>query len=266
MTVTRIEKSNPKYARKNTLTLTLHSDNLNRRQDVTVYNPYSQQKDLPIVILLHGVYGNNWVWMDLGGAHQVYENLRKQGLSEFVLVMPSDGGIWEGSGYLPLQQHGNFEKWIMDDVINTVIDTVDSVSSDSNLYISGLSMGGFGALRLGAKYAKRFSGISAHSSITKVEDLAIFTDVPLSQYQTADANESDIIYWCQQNKADLPPLRLDCGTSDDLIESNRDLVSKLQAAKILHQYQELAGCHEWEYWNKNLVKTLHFFNQIETNR
>lgn len=266
MAVTRIEKSNPQLSRDNTLTLTLHSDNLNRRQDVTVYNPYSAQKDLPIVFLLHGVYGNNWVWMDLGGAHQVYESLRKQGLSEFVLVMPSDGGLWEGSGYLPLEEHGNFEKWIVDDVLNTVLDTLGSVSTQSNLYITGLSMGGYGALRLGAKYASQFSGISAHSSITKVEDLALFTDKPLENYQTKQTHESDILYWCNQNKADLPPLRLDCGTDDELFESNQELVTKLNQANIEFQYEELSGGHEWPYWNRNLVKTLKFFDQIEKQK
>lgn len=263
MTVTRIEKSNPKYSRKNTLTLTLHSDNLNRRQDVSVYNPHSQGKNLPIIILLHGVYGNNWVWMDSGGAHIVYENLRKQGISEFVLVMPSDGGIWEGSAYLPLEDEGNFEQWIMEDVINTVIDTVDSVSKSSNLYITGLSMGGYGALRLGAKFAKRFSGISAHSSITQIQDLAIFTDTPLNQYHTVDPNEPDILFWCEKNKNYMPPLRLDCGTDDELIQSNRNLVEKLTLANIRHQYQEMKGGHEWSYWHNNLAKTLEFFNHIE---
>lgn len=264
MTVTRTEKSNPEYARHNTMTLTLHSTNLNRRQDVTVYNPYSTNKDLPIVILLHGVYGNNWVWMDLGGAHQVYDELREQGLSEFILVMPSDGGLWEGSAYLPLGQQGDFDKWIIDDVLNSVIESVDSASSNSNLYITGLSMGGYGALRLGTKYAAKFSGISAHSSITKVADLALFTDTPITQYQT-DANEADILYWCEHNQSQLPPLRLDCGIDDELLESNRNLVEQLKASKIEHSYEEFEGCHEWAYWNRNLIKTLRFFDQIEKN-
>jgi S-formylglutathione hydrolase FrmB len=37
--------------------------------------------------------------------------------------------------------------------------------------IAGLSMGGYGALRLGAKYAPNFSAISAHSAITELQDM-----------------------------------------------------------------------------------------------
>ena len=264
MTVTRIEKSNPLYARDNTLTLTLHSDNLQRRQDVTVYNAYSSAKNLPIVVLLHGVYGNNWVWMDLGGAHVVYEQLRQQGLSEFILVMPSDGGLWEGSAYLPLQQ-GNFEKWIVDDVLSAVMQTVTAASPSSRLYISGLSMGGYGALRLGAKYAQKFSGISAHSAITQLTDMSLFTDKAISEYHTLDAHEADIMYWCQKHSNKLPPLRLDCGKQDSLLSSNQTLVNALLAANIPHHYEELEGGHEWSYWHRNLSKTLVFFNELEQN-
>ena len=264
MTVTRIEKSNPKYARPKTMTLTLQSSHLNRRQDVTIYNAYSANKDLPIVLLLHGVYGNSWVWMDSGGAHLVYETLRAQGLEEFVLVMPSDGGLWEGSGYLPLGDNGDYDQWIMQDVLSAVQTSVDCVSEKSKQYISGLSMGGYGALRLGTKYASQFSGISAHSSITQVSDLALFTDTPLSHYQTEDDNEGNIIHWCEKNRDALPPLRLDCGEDDELFESNQHLVQTLNQHDIPHEYHIFAGGHEWEYWHEHLADTLTFFNKIQT--
>ncbi|MEP1445206.1 MAG: alpha/beta hydrolase-fold protein [Paraglaciecola sp.] len=265
MSIIRIEQSNPKYSRDNTMTLTLNSTHIGGRQDVTVYNPYSQARDLPVVILLHGVYGNNWVWMDLGGAHFVYEQLRQQGLSEFVLVMPSDGGIWEGSAYLPLQDQGNFEKWIVEDVLEGVQTTVDAVSKHSNLYISGLSMGGYGALRLGAKYASKFNGISAHSAITKVADLRLFTETPLAKYQTLEEHESDIVYWCKKNQAQLPPLRFDCGKQDQLLSSNQQLAAAFTDANILHRFTEYDGGHEWLYWHQHLKTTLCFFDTLEQN-
>lgn len=265
MTVKRTERSNPEYARDNTLTLTLHSSHLERRQDVTIYNPYSQKENLPVVLLLHGVYGNNWVWMDLGGAHLVYEKLRQQGLSEFVLVMPSDGGIWEGSAYLPLQQ-GNFEQWIMDDVITAVKNNVNAVSAASNCYITGLSMGGYGALRLGAKFADRFKGITSHSAITKISDMALFTDTPLSHYHTQNENEGDILYWCEKNRQQLPPIRLDCGEQDELFRSNQQLVVALNNASIPHKFEVHHGGHEWPYWHQHLHTTLGFFDDIERGR
>lgn len=264
MTILRVEKSNSIYARKNTTTITLYSDHIYGRQDMNIYHHLSDKKDIPIVILLHGVYGSSNVWMDLGGAHVVYDQLRAKGLAEFIIVMPSDGGLWDGSGYLPLKGHGNYEKWIVEDVINGVIDNIDSASSSSNIYISGLSMGGYGALRLGAKYPKLFSGISVHSSVTSLTDLQQFIDNPVSDYICEDINEPNISYWLEKNRDDLAPLRLDCGEDDSLYVSNLNLCKTLDDLKIHYEFSSFSGGHEWAYWHKHLATTLKFFNFLES--
>jgi putative tributyrin esterase len=41
-------------------------------------------------------------------------------------------------------------------------------------YLAGLSMGGFGAVRLGMKYAEGVAGVSAYSAVTRLEDLEAF--------------------------------------------------------------------------------------------
>jgi enterochelin esterase-like enzyme len=266
MTLLRIEQSNPQYARPNTTTLTLYSSYLGRRQDVSIYAQNSQSTDLPIVVLLHGVYGNNWVWMDLGGVHQVYEELRQQGLSEFILVMPSDGGIWDGSAYLPLGNFGDFDSWIVKDVLDAVKQSIPMASENSRVYLSGLSMGGFGALRLGCKYAQDISGISAHSAITKVSDLALFTDTALENYKTHDANEADIIYWATKNHQIMPPLRFDCGRDDELFHSNQAFAKALENSDISYVFDINDGAHEWEYWTKHVAQTLRFFDAIELKK
>ena len=264
MTILRVEKSNPKYSQANTTTLTLHSSYINGRQGINVYSYPSEKHNIPIVILLHGVYGSSNVWMDLGGAHLVYDKLRKQGLSEFILVMPSDGGLWDGSGYLPLGQHGNYEKWIVEDVVDGVLDNIDGAGKKSNVYISGLSMGGYGALRLGAKYPEIFSGISAHSSVTSLADLQQFIDNPISDYYCENQHESNIRYWLEKNRSIIPPLRLDCGKDDSLYESNLSLCKALNNLSIDYQFDSFSGGHEWEYWHKHLAITLTFFNEIES--
>ena len=255
MAILRVEKSNSAYSQKNTTTLTLHSSFIEKRENISIYQSGKIGKNTPIIILLHGVYGANWVWMELGGAHLVYDKLKQQGLNDFVLVMPSDGSLWDGSGYLPLTQHGDFERWIVDDVINGVIDNIDGVSKQSNVYISGLSMGGYGALRLGAKYPEKFKGISAHSSVTSLDDLQQFIDNPVADYQCEFEHESDLNHWFEKNAKSLPPLRLDCGSSDSLHLSNLSLCKSFDKLNINYQFESLGGGHEWSYWHKNLVKT-----------
>lgn len=267
MAISRVEKSNSAYSRANTTTLTFHSTFLAKRETISVYQSIDAStkmtNNIPIIVLLHGVYGAHWVWTELGGAHVVYEQLKQQGLKDFVLVMPSDGSLWDGSGYLPLTHHGDFERWIVEDVINGVIENIDGVSEQSNVYISGLSMGGYGALRLGAKYPDKFKGISAHSSVTSLNDLQQFIENPVSDYQCDFEQEADLSYWFKKNANLLPPLRLDCGKSDSLFKSNVQLCKVLDELQISYKFESLEGSHEWPYWHKNLVKTLWFFNEIE---
>ncbi|MEM8488256.1 MAG: alpha/beta hydrolase-fold protein [Bacteroidota bacterium] len=264
MSIQQIEQSSPEGAADKRMVLTVHASSLKGRGNISCYNAYSEATDLPIVILLHGVYGNHWVWMNMGGAHAVYERLRESNeIDEMLLVMPEDGSYYAGSAYLPLRNGFNYEQWIMEDMLETVLKRVPAASKKSRVYITGLSMGGYGALRLGAKYASRFSGISAHSAITTIEEMRIFVEEDLSIYQCENPNETDVLHWATQHKAQLPPLRMDCGKDDVLYGGNVEFSQQLKAAQIDHTFTTSEGGHEWPYWNRMVEHTLRFFDGIE---
>ena len=111
-------------------------------------------------------------------------------ISPMAIAMPSDGLWGDGSGYLP-HHNLDFEKWIVEDVPMAVSEAATSKTEGSPLFISGLSMGGFGALRLGIKYQQQFAGISTHSAITAVDQMNLFVEEPLDEYkQKGTAEES----------------------------------------------------------------------------
>lgn len=268
MTIKRLEVSNPEYTPNNTQFLTIHSSHLERRHDVSIYNVNAKGENVPIIILMHGVYGNHWVWTNLGGIDKVYEQVKaQQGIKDFILVMPSDGGLHDGSAYLPTLNNGNYEQWIMDDVLSAVIETVPNATTQSNLYLSGLSMGGYGALRLGMKYADKVAGISAHSSITKLPEINLFTDINLANYECENSEEANILYWVKHwlktDKTNLPPLRFDCGKNDILFQGNVAFNKALNELAIDHQFDIFDGEHAWQYWHEHVAKTFVFFDQQE---
>ena len=242
--------------------ITVKSNALKKRADITVYEPKSavDANNLPIVILLHGVYGSHWAWAVNGNVHNTLEKLiEEKKCDPMLLVMPSDGLYGDGSGYLPHKVE-NYEKWIVEDVIQAVRGKFPSVNNHSPVFIVGLSMGGFGAMRLGAKYPKFFKAFSGLSSITHFDQLENFVaDFPLLK---CDAVEQDgVLDWLLKNKTILPPFRFDCGKDDILIEANRELHRDLQLNDISHDYFEYEGEHSWEYWAENIEKTLMFFNK-----
>lgn len=174
-----------------------------------------------------------------------------------IIAMPSDGLWGDGSGYLPHHDR-QFDQWIISDVPRAIREVLPQASEKSSLSIGGLSMGGYGALLLGGRHPDLFQAISAHSALTRFEEMELFVEEPLAGYQRQQA-APDIIEVLRNNRKKLPPLRFDCGQQDQLLEGNRQLHQQLEAERIPHEYQEFTGGHEWSYWQQQVEHTLRFF-------
>ena len=257
------EISNPEFEANNLRFITVKTPNLQGRGDICVFvPPIKDLKDVPIVTLLHGVYGSAWIWAHKAGVHFTALRLMEEGILEpMVLAMPSDGLWGDGSAYLS-HNDKNFESWIVDDVIAAVIENIACTSNKSELFISGLSMGGYGALRLGAKYPTKYKAISGHSSITHKNQMSLFVEEGISNYDQMNSKEEGVFELLLINKSNLPYIRFDCGKDDILIEHNRKLHKDLKSNSIPHLYQEFEGKHEWPYWEEHVKDTLLFFNNL----
>jgi enterochelin esterase-like enzyme len=257
-----VELSDPRFERDYLRFITVKSAHLKGRGDICVFLPpgIDARKSYPAVILLHGVYGSAWALPFKAGIHlQALKLMQADVLPPMVIAMPSDGLWGDGSGYLP-HKNKDFEGWIAKDVPGLLQQYIDGITAESPLFISGLSMGGWGALHIGVKYANRFRAAAGHSSITNIHQMELFVEEDLSNYkQTISKEEEDLFEVITHHQDNLPPLYFDCGKSDLLIDYNRNLHAKLEQANIKHQYNEYLGGHSWSYWQKHLKKSLLFF-------
>jgi putative tributyrin esterase len=256
-----IEVSDPQFESNSLRFITVKSTNLKGRGDICVYVPANTKstQTLPVVLLLHGVYGSAWSWPLRAGVHSLADKMIATGeLPPMILAMPSDGLWGDGSGYLP-HTTANFEKWIVEDVPAALSETIKGAKPESPMFIAGMSMGGFGALRIGAKYGNFFKGISGHSSITAMPQIKFFVEEALKNYSQNDVIDEDVFATMKHYRNHLPPLRFDCGLNDPLLKYNRELNKKLSKAGILHAYQEFSGGHDWNYWATHIADTLKFF-------
>ena len=258
-----IEVSNPQFERDGLRFITVKSTQLKGRGDICVFLPRDshEEQNLPLIILLHGIYGSHWVWAMKGAAHLTTQRLIDEAkIQKFVLAMPSDGLKGDGTNYVP-HQSADFESWIIEDVPNVLREVLPQISEESPQFIAGLSMGGYGALRLGSKYPGHFKGISAHSATTHFKHILEMSAEDLSD-TVVDEEERYSFKIMERNKHQLPPIRFDCGTEDGLLEANRRLHQRMEAADIPHRYEEFSGAHTWPYWEEHLEDTLIFFDHI----
>jgi len=258
-----VSTSDPQFERDGIRFFTLYSPALRGRGDVSIFVPpgIESSASVPLILLLHGVHDSHWAWFFNGGAHKVASDLMAEGqMRPMLLVAPSDGLYQDGSGYL---RHSgrDFERWITNDVIESVANAFGCISGSSPMFIVGLSMGGYGALRLGLKRADMFHGISAHSAITDVDEMSQFVCDPFPP-EPIETIETDLFTWIERNRKILPPLRFDCGTADQLIEGNRRFHNELKRRRISHQYVEFDGRHDWLYWSAHVSSSFLFFENI----
>ncbi len=259
----KIELSDPRFEHDYLRFLTFNSPALKGRGDVTLYVPPNTDtaSNLAVVLLLHGVYCSHWAWAYKAGAHHIADELIQSGqIPPMVIVMPSDGLWAEGSGYVR-HVSADYEGWIVDDLLDCVRECMPQVGLQSRIFIGGLSMGGYAALRLGAKYSHIFSGVSAHSAFVTLEMQRSLLTQPLP-FAPDDRDDGTVLFWMEQRRAHLPPIRFDCGTEDRFIEHNRSLSQELHAAGVQHTYEEYPGSHDWAYWSARLPTTLRFFANI----
>ncbi|MFN8530918.1 MAG: alpha/beta hydrolase-fold protein [Anaerolineae bacterium] len=259
-----LQTSDPRFTPPGITHITVKTPALGGRADVTVYVPrgYENRVGVPMVILLHGIYASHWAWTMSIGAHLIAQKLIDSGeIAPMALVMPSDGLWGDGTGYIP-HPNANYEMWIVNDVPAVAVQAIPSLAVYSPVFIAGLSMGGFGALRLGAKYPDRFAAISAHSAVT---DLAQLTSLVTPTIPTGRVDMSDRgsgLYWLVENRDRLPPVRFDCGREDELIYENRQLHAALDYYEVPHTYEEFDGGHDTAYWSAHIADTLRFFSGI----
>ena len=91
MTALRLEVSDPSLSPEGLCFVTVRSEALGQRADLTLFVPPEAAglRDVPIVILLHGVYGSHWAWALKGGAHVTTQRLIATGeLPPVVLATP----------------------------------------------------------------------------------------------------------------------------------------------------------------------------------
>jgi S-formylglutathione hydrolase FrmB len=257
------KQSSPAFSPEGLTFVTVKSPALGARGEVVLFASERAlaEKSPPLVTLLHGVYNGAWAWALLAGAHVTLKRLEDAGeVMPMVLAMPSDGAWGDGTIYARHRMGRDYERWIVDEVPAVAERAFPQLGLDqSPRFLGGLSMGGFGTLRLGGLYPRRWKGLSAHSACTQLSDLVPYVEEDPMALGIEPATAWEALVAAGP---DLPPLRMDCGRDDILLEANRALHEKLKALGVAHSYEEYPGPHEWPYWIENLPRTLRFFSNI----
>lgn len=226
-------------------TIQFFSEALGKWTHYNVILPEEGTPPFPVLLQLHGLSDDRDAWIQRSNFMRHVERY------PMVVVLP-DGGT---SGYLNwrasdrLNAH-RYEDLLMRDIPAHL--TRQFNVTDGPWAIGGLSMGGFGAVRLGLKYPDRFCSIWGHSSAFVIADFEIDTHL------IEDVADADPYRHAEAlaRRQERPVLSFDCGVDDELIEHNRSFHAHLARLGIEHHYAEFEGGHDWDYWDKHVPTAL----------
>jgi S-formylglutathione hydrolase FrmB len=260
-------------------TVAISSMAMQRTYKAAVAVPASYAKNkkarYPVLYLLHGAYGHFADWSSKTPDKTLIHRLADQ--YNLLIVMP-EGETF--SFYLdsPVNPGSQFETFITKEVISKIDQTYRTVARKEGRVISGLSMGGHGALFLSGRHPELFA---AAGSMSGALDLSI-TNRKLNP-QEAQQRQSlfnpilgpetpapsvystnSVVNMADQLYSNGLPLIIDCGVDDFLIEINREVHRRLVYNHTPHEYTERPGAHTWEYWQNALPYHLLFFSKVLT--
>ena len=222
---------------------------------------------LRMLVLLHGALGNCNDWVT---------NTRIQSLAEeknICVIMPSG----ENSFYLDNPLSSNYFGTYVGEELPVLMRRMFNLSSRrEDCFISGLSMGGFGALRLGLKYSDTFGAAAPLSGAyvlhepdpanedEEVGKMGFETSCFGSMRQGWESPENNPLNLARALKererageaVNIPRIYMACGTEDALYSANCFVRDELLSMGYELSWEQGPGRHEWDFWDRFIERVL----------
>jgi len=234
----------------------------------------SGKQTYPVLYFLHGLGSNSEILINSGGMDLINDLWTQNKIGEFLIVTPD-----AGRSFCINSRDGNvrYENFFIHEFIPSVEKQYRVRSDRDHRGVSGVSMGGYGALRFSFRYPQLFGSVSAHSAAL----LASLPTGSASGYQgavltrilgSAFGSPPDAAYWKENNPFTIVQsgarpagLRIyfDCGTEDDYgfdagAKAFHDLLDSRHISNEFHLYP---GGHDWNYVAEHFPASLEFHSR-----
>jgi len=214
----------------------------------------------PTLYLLHGMSDDHTIWQRRTSIERYAAD---KGIA---VVMPTTHLGW----YTDMHLGFNYFTFIARElpvICRTFFPRMSHRPEDT--FAAGLSMGGYGALKLGLLAPETFGAVAALSggldaaSICETntalgKNPGLWYDIfgPADQVRGSDNDLFAVAERLKQSGGMLPDVYMWCGTEDFLYEQNVKMRDHLNALGYNLTYEESPGDHQWKYWDEKIQTVL----------
>jgi S-formylglutathione hydrolase FrmB len=243
-------------------TVITHSNAMNKDIKAVVIRPadYTANKKFPVLYLLHGFSGNYSDWIK-----KVPSIANIADKYEMIIICP-DGGFAGWYFDSPVDKQSQYETYIAGELVSYIDRHYATVNNRSGRAITGLSMGGHGALYLAFKHQDIFGAAGSMSGAVDLRPFAndfgikqvlgTITEHPDRWEKNSVINMTDLL------KPNGLAIIFDDGSEDFFVKVNNALHQKLLDKKIPHDFTSRPGAHTWQYWGNSINYQALFFSRF----
>ncbi|MGE5558442.1 MAG: alpha/beta hydrolase [Bacillota bacterium] len=210
------------------------------------------QTRFPTLYLLHGLSDDHTTWCRRTSIERYVSPLG------MAVVMPNV----HKSFYTNMAQGDRYWDYISEEIPALARSFFPLSERREDNFAGGLSMGGYGAMKLGLLCPDRFAAVA---SLSGALDVADFRNHQPELYdkifgnQTVYGTENDLFFLLEKavkEKVDLPYIYFCSGTEDFLYQTNVSFRKHAQSLNVKYSYEEGPGEHNWEYWDMMIRRVL----------
>jgi len=215
----------------------------------------SKRKAYPVLYLLHGLSDDHTIWLRRTSIERYAAPL---GLA---VVMP---GVHR-SFYNDMAYGMKFWTFVSEELPRLAQSFFPISDKREDNFVAGLSMGGFGAFKLGLNKPEKFCAAASMSGALDAKGIyerwkeAHECDTIFGGLDKIEGSQNDLFHVSSKlakSKGPKPKLYMGCGTEDFLYDDNKKMKDHLQKLKFDLVYKERPGTHEWAFWDTEIQSVL----------
>lgn len=218
----------------------------------------TSQRRYTVLYLLHGLGGDYKDWTTRTNIAEYSRTL------PLIIVMPDGENSWYTNAANSPEER--FEDYILTDLQADVAAKYRTINSRHGRTIAGLSMGGYGALKMALRRPGAFTVAASFSGAFSATRPELAKMIPseadrlrriYGDDDSASRRQNDLPTLAAAAKpGSVPYIYIDCGIADGLVNVNREVVAALHKSGVAYEYHEVAGAHTWEYWDRRIREFL----------
>ena len=220
-----------------------------------------QREKYPTLYLLHGLSDDHTIWMRRTSIK------RYAAAKNIAVVMPAVGR----SFYQDMTSGPKYWTFLSEELPALCQQWFPLSTAREDNFAAGLSMGGYGALRLGLGRPDKYAAVASLSGALDLAKRLREVGKEGSRMSRAEwegmfgaelkgaGTDADLFTLAQNvatSSGPKPKLHLCCGTGDGLLEENQNFRRHLDSVHLENTYEEGPGDHDWAYWDAQIQRVL----------